>query len=109
MTRDNNNIESLERAKLVTETAKIRWQELEIHFARGVVIYVSPALDLVDVAFAVSRDDTEKVTAWIDDQKVLRQFDEQAEVWADEDAVVWCVVVKPWVLVQPLADTRKLN
>ncbi|MCK4706074.1 MAG: DUF2288 family protein, partial [Gammaproteobacteria bacterium] len=28
--------------------------------------------------------------------------DKQAKNWYDEEAMVWAVVVKPWVLVQPL-------
>jgi hypothetical protein len=28
--------------------------------------------------------------------------DEQAQHWWDEDAVLWAVVVSPWVLVQPV-------
>lgn len=109
MNQDRQKVESLERAKLNTETAKIKWQELEIHFARGVVVYVSPGLDLVDVAYAMSVDDTVRVAEWIDRGKVSRQFDEQAAAWAGEDATVWCVVVKPWVLVQPLPESRVLN
>lgn len=104
-----HTIESLQRARLVTETAKIRWQELEIHFARGTVVYVSADLDLVDVVWAVSNDDTVKVSEWIDAGKILRRFDELAAAWAGEDAIVWCVVVKPWVLVQPVMEPRMVN
>lgn len=93
----------------MTETAKIRWRELEVHFARGAVIYVSNELDLVDAAWAVSKDDTVKVSEWIDAGKILRRFDELAATWDEEDAVVWCVVVKPWVLVQPAMDPRVIN
>ena len=102
-------MESIERAKLISETAKIKWQELEICFARGAVVYVSSHLDLVDVAYAISIDDLKKVEQWIKNGSVLRQFDDLAAVWAEEDATVLCVVVRPWVLVQPLADMRVLN
>ena len=34
--------------------------------------------------------------------KVARVSDEQAREWAETDALVWAVVVSPWVLVQPV-------
>ena len=36
--------------RLNTETARISWQELERHFARGALLTVSPGLDLVEVS-----------------------------------------------------------
>ena len=38
------------RQELHLETARINWQELETHFARGVVIRVDSDLDLIEVA-----------------------------------------------------------
>ncbi len=95
-----NELEKLERAKLNTETATISWKEIEPYFAKGMVIYVAENLDLIDVAFQISRDKTSRVQQWIDKGEILREFDELAARWSEEDTVVWCVVVKPWVLVQ---------
>ena len=103
------DLEQLERKKLVGETAKIRWRELEVFFARGVVIYVATHLDLVNVAWEISRDNTAQLQAWIDDGELLREFDTQASAWSSTDASVWSVVVKPWVLVQAIPDKQVLN
>ncbi len=102
-------VDKLEREKLVAETAKIPWMELQVFFTRGMVVYVSEQLDLIDVALELSRDNADQLKQWIDSGELLRNFDEQAKVWSSSNALVWCVVVKPWVLVQPLPDERVLN
>ena len=91
-----------ERARINSETAKIAWKELQRFFAQGVAIYVSPELDLVDVALEISCDRTDKLGVWTADEKVGQVHDAQAIEWQDTNALLWCVVVKPWVLVQPV-------
>jgi len=87
-------------AKLNSETATIAWKEIEPFFAKGLVVLVNENLDLVDVAFEISRDNTARISEWIEQGNLLRDFEDQATQWSEEDAVVWCVVVRPWVLVQ---------
>lgn len=87
-------------AKLNAETAKVRWQELEPHFARGAVIVVDPALDLVQVAQCVVADDKQAVAAWLESGQLRRAETEQAEDWRARDPQLWAVVTAPWVLVQ---------
>lgn len=93
-------IESEEKAKIVAETAKIAWKELEVFYARGEVIKVEDGMDLVSVAHAISTDDAEKLETWINEQKILRQFDDDAVEWSANNTEVWGVVIKPWVLIQ---------
>ena len=52
-------------AKLLGETAPIAWQELQPFFARGVVLWVAAALDLIAVALAVAEDDKASISAWL--------------------------------------------
>lgn len=92
--------DELLRAKLNQETATIPWRELERFFAAGKVIAVDDGLDLVQVAAAVSRDDKAAVEAWIAGQRLVKVSDEQAGAWLEADALVWAVVVSPWILVQ---------
>ncbi|MBK9161471.1 MAG: DUF2288 domain-containing protein [Nitrosomonadales bacterium] len=94
------------RAKLNMETAQIAWRELQRYFASGVVIAVSPELDLVEVAFRVSEDDAQQVSQWMDAGGVARVTDEQAKAWYEEDAMVWAVVARPYVLVQSVDGPR---
>ncbi|WP_127478682.1 DUF2288 domain-containing protein [Sulfurivermis fontis] len=88
------------RAKLNSETARIAWPELERHFARGVVVWVAPGLDLIEVAHAMARDDSAALTAWLQAGQVARAETEQARDWHARQAEFWAVVVAPWVVIQ---------
>ncbi|MEN6585215.1 MAG: DUF2288 domain-containing protein [Sulfuricella sp.] len=89
------------RTRVNLETSRIPWKELLRFFASGAVIAVSSELDLVDVAFHISQDNKAQVEQWMLAGKVVRVSDEQAKEWLETDAVLWAVVVKPWILVQP--------
>ncbi len=90
------------RAKINGESAKIPWQELQRFFAAGNVMWVAADLDLVDVACALHNDDLETVKPWTEASRLVPVSDDQARSWVDTDAVLWSVVVKPWVLVQDI-------
>jgi len=94
----------LERAKIVSETAKIPWQELQRFFASGKVIWVANELDLVEVACALQQDDVRRVRDWTENLQLAAVSDDQARQWITDDSLLWAVAVKPWVLVQELTD-----
>ncbi|MFM0059976.1 DUF2288 domain-containing protein [Paraburkholderia phytofirmans] len=87
-------------AKLLAETAKIGWSELERFFARGILLRVARDLDLVSVAEAIASDDTTQVTQWLSAGLVERVQAETAADFAERDPDLWAVVVSPWVCVQ---------
>lgn len=89
-------------AKLEGETAKIPWRELQRYFANGTAIYVSPTLDLIEVAAVISDDDGEQVKRWQTDGELGQISDALALEWYEANALMWSVVVRPWVLVQPI-------
>ncbi len=98
-----NQLEELiiqEKAKIIGETAKINWKELEIFYAQGTLILVSDTLNLVEVGFAISSDNTDQIRQWADASLLARIFDQQAVAWENENTEVWAVVIKPWILVQ---------
>lgn len=97
-------LQEVTRAKMNLETARIAWRELQRYFASGAAIYVSPDLDLVEVAYQISEDNKEQVLAWMEAKQVAPVTDEQARAWFESDADMWAVVVSPYVLVQ--AATR---
>jgi len=92
----------LKRAKIISETAKIPWQELQRFFAAGKVMLVGPGLDLVDVAYALQEDDVDQVKIWAEALQFTPVSDDQAKDWIAINELLWAVVVKPWVLVQPI-------
>ena len=88
------------QSRLNQETARVRWSELARHFAGGRLLRVAPRLDLVAVAAAVAEDDAEQVNGWVTLGDVAPVTDLEAQTWQAADAVLWAVVVKPFVLVQ---------
>ena len=96
--------ESSLKQKLLTETSKIAWKELQVFFAQGKTVHISSKLDLLDVAVSLSNDDSAQVQRWMDDGLIAAVSDEQARQWYDNDILVWSLVVRPWVLVQNIRD-----
>lgn len=86
--------------KLLGETAKIGWSELERFFARGMLLLVARDLDLVSVAEAIAADDSQQVAQWVSAGLVERLQAETAADFAAHDPELWAVVVSPWVCVQ---------
>ena len=96
-------------AKLLGETAPIRWQELQPFFARGALLWVEGSQDLVAVAQPVAENDQARVAQWMN-QGLLSKFeDARAEDLLTRDPQLWAVVVAPWVLVQERAGDSVLH
>jgi len=91
------------RAALNAETARIDWSELQPFFARGAIVRVSAALDLVDVAVHMALDDKIAIAAWLEKEQLGKVSDETARDWHERNPSLWTVVVAPWVLVQEQA------
>lgn len=108
MTKDEKNSSSNDvlRANINNETSQINWHELQRFFAGGWLIFVSEKLNLLDVAVAFSVDDKEQVSKWLTLGDVAKVTDHQAKQWHDEDQPFWSTVVKPWVLIQPMTETK---
>ncbi len=104
---ENNDAEKLaaiEKGKINLETAKISWKDLERFFAAGSVINVEPKLALIDVAYALSQNNTQQFKTWMEEGLVDHVSDQQAIKWHENAAIVWSVVVKPWILVQNIGS-----
>ena len=96
------NHREIVRAKVNQETSKIAWKDLQRFFAAGMALTVAEDLDLVEVALQVSEDNATQIQEWMAAGKFGRVSDEQAGVWFERDALLWAVVISPWVLVQPV-------
>ena len=90
-------------AKLLGETSTIEWQALQPFFAKGDLLWVDPALDLIEAAQAVTQDDAEKVAAWMASGVLGKMTEAQALDVLERDPQLWAVVVSPWVVVQERA------
>ena len=100
MTESVEQRDEIYRAKVNLETAQIAWRELQRFFASGVAMHVSGDLDLVEVAFQMSEDNAGQIRQWMLAGKLGKVTDRQAAEWFETDALVWAVVVSPWLLVQ---------
>ena len=88
------------RAKLLGETARAPWNELQRFFAQGLIIQASDGVDMIDVAMALAENDHKRFEQFLNTERAGKVSDEQALQWIEADAVVWTVVVKPWIVVQ---------
>lgn len=88
------------RGELNAQTAQMHWKELERWYAGGTVITVSGRLDLVDAGARIAADDKESVVGWMQANLLHKVTDDEAAAWHAQDALLWVVVVKPWILVQ---------
>jgi hypothetical protein len=96
----SDNYDTL-HARLNRETARLGWAELQPHFAGGSMVAVDPSLDLVDVAVRIAEDDSAAIKEWLDAGLLAKVSDAQAGAWAQQAPMLWTVIVKPWILVQP--------
>lgn len=94
-----NETEEL-RTRLNADTGKVRWTELERHFARGVLVKVAAELDLVSVAECMVQDDTARLEQWLRAGRVAPASPDDAKTWNGKNQEFWAVVTAPWVLVQ---------
>ena len=100
----NNSDDDTLQASLLAETSRIPWKELQYFFAGGKTIYVSRDMDLIKVAELIAADDKTAVEKMMQSAQLAPVSNDQAKKWFDDDASVWAVVVKPWVLVQEISE-----
>ena len=98
--------EEAARRSILAETAKIGWHELQRFFASGHAVAVASELDLIEVAYQMSQDNETLVASWMDDGKINPVSDLQATEWFEANALMWSVVIKPWILVQPVIQKK---
>lgn len=92
------------KTKLLGETARCPFSELQRFFAQGSLLRVELGVDLMDVGVALALDDTEKFQQWMAAGQVASLEDTVAASWMDGDTELWTMVVRPWILVQPTID-----
>lgn len=98
--KDSSASDEVLRAKIILETSKINWLDLQTFFARGQVVMVSAELDLVEVAIRLTHDDKQAFEEWLKSGRVSYVSDSLAQQWFDSKKELWSVVVAPWVIVQ---------
>jgi hypothetical protein len=87
-------------AKLLGETARIQWAELQPFFARGALMWVRCDEDLIAIATAIAENRSADVEAWLRSGALQKMDDAVALRLSENQGELWAVVVAPWVLVQ---------
>ncbi len=99
------NTEEL-RKTLEADSGELKWQELEPHFARGVVRIVSNDLNLIDVAIDIVQNNIDIISEKLSTNNLSEPNDSQATLWHKDNAGFLCVVVAPFVLIQELPSNH---
>lgn len=89
------------RARFAQEIQRVDWKPLGPHAKRGGLVLVDPQLDLLEVAIAVARDDSERVERWMGAGQLSKPSEEQLEAWQKEVGERFRVaIIQPYVLAQ---------
>lgn len=89
------------RTHLANEVHRVDWRPLSPHAKRGGLVLVDSRLDLVEVAVAVARDDSDRVQEWMESKRLTKPTADQIDAWKDEtDERFTIVIVQPYVLAQ---------
>lgn len=99
-----SDVQEDRRTRLLQEyhgqTARIHWEDLQVHYARGAVVRCAPGMDLVQVAVELGMDNTDLFEQWIKDGRIDRVTEEEACAYFEANTEFWAVVPAPWVLIQ---------
>lgn len=90
--------------KLEKYSGEVDWTYLKPHFEAGSMIYVDPTLDLKSAGLAFANDDQTQVKAWLKSGDLVQPCDLHAEHWKQTNTLFNAMIVRPFVLAQPLSD-----
>jgi hypothetical protein len=91
-----------ESEKLEKYSGEVDWAYLRPHFEAGNLIYVDPCLDLKATGLAFANDDQAQVQAWLEAGDIVQPCELHAEHWAEADPVFRAMIVRPFILAQPV-------
>jgi len=93
---------STDAEKLEKYSGDVDWSYLAPHYRAGNMIYVDPALDLKAAGLAFTEDAKDRVHAWLKSGDLVRPCDLHAEHWQREGTRFNAMIVRPFVLAQPI-------
>lgn len=93
------------RQELTEMMGPAEWRWLSPHADKGSVVLVDPALDLVEVGYAIATDDVSTVDRWIAEALLTKPTAEQMAEWGQTQRKQFTsLIVQPFVLVQVLGQ-----
>ncbi|WP_185964573.1 DUF2288 family protein [Aliikangiella marina] len=104
-TEENLEIELSLKDKLNLETAKISWKELELFFAKGNLLTVSPSKNLIEVAEQIASNQQKEIESLILEKNIEFATPSWVRENCSENPTLWAVVVAPYVVCQLATET----
>ncbi len=93
--------ETRTKEELAATVDVAEWQWIKPHCERGVLITVSPGLELAEAGFRIATDDAAAVGAWIAEGVIGKPTAEEIGEWDREPARRFPVlIVSPYILMQ---------
>jgi len=90
--------------KLEKYRGDVDWQYLSPHYESGSMIYVDPSLDLKLAGLAFTHDNTSQVQSWLKSGDLVQPCKLHADYWEANDIRFNAMIVRPFVLAQPIID-----
>lgn len=80
-----------------------QWEWLKPHLQRGTLLLIAFNLDLAEVAYRISQDDTEYIRKLMNGNFIKRPSDEHIEKWdKTPEREFRFIIVQPYVLMQEI-------
>ncbi len=88
--------------KLDKYTGTVDWKYLAPHYLTGSLFFVDQQLTLVEVGYAFSHNEKDKVEGWLKAGDLVKIGDLHAEQWQKGKTEFEALVVSPFVLCRPI-------
>lgn len=88
--------------KLAKYTGDVDWDYLRPHFESGALLYVDPSADLQAIGLALTQDDKPQIQQWLKSGDLVQPCQLHAEHWQQTQARFNAMIVRPFVLAQPI-------
>jgi hypothetical protein len=91
------------QAQLEEMVGDVDWSALGIHARAGRLVFVDPALDLIEVGAAMAEDDKVRFGRWLEERLVYQPDLSEIERRNLKPRQYRILIVQPFVLAQDLA------
>ena len=95
-----------EAEKLEKYSGEVEWSYLRPHFEAGNLIYVDPCLDLKKAGIAFAEDAQEQVQIWLKGGDLVQPCRQHAEYWESAQITFHAMIVRPFILAQPVESAE---
>ena len=90
--------------KLEKYSGEVDWSYLKPHYEAGNMIFVDPSLPLKEAGLAFTEDQSDKVQKWLQSGDLVQPCDLHVEHWVQNKTQFTAMIVRPFILVQPVSD-----